>query len=234
MRYVLAAALLLVLAGAWLSWPRTPAPETTNSTTPTIAANHPRAESPDRRGLGPDDEPARARPVREGAGAREAMRQRILDAAAARAASTSPTRAATVADDEPAARERRARKPAAGSEDAAPPQAPLQDRTGNHAYLARVLDEQLMPLVDECHALARETHPDIAGLLDLNVEILGDEDIGGVIDSLEPAPTNEIKDAGLLECVRESLLSVTLPPPKTGGRDAIMLSLRLDPPEKTP
>lgn len=234
MRYVLTVALLLVLVGAWLSWPRTPAPAPANSATPTIAANHPRAESPDRRGLGPDDEPARARPVREGAGAREAMRQRILNAAAARAASTSPTRAATVADDEAAARDRRARKPGAGSEEAAAPPAALNDRTGNHAYLVGVLNEQLMLLVDECHTLARETHPDISGMLDLNVEILGDEDIGGVIDSLEPAPTNEIADPGLLECVRESLLSVTLPPPKTGGRDAIMLSLRLDPPEKTP
>lgn len=232
MRYVLTAVLLLSLVGGWFWLAREPPPAAAPRATPTIAADHPRAEPPDRRGLGPDDEPARARRVREGAVAREVMRERILAAEAARATSTTPTRPPTVADDEPVARDRRPRKPAAGSEEAATPPAALNDRTGNHAYLVGVLNEQLMPLVDECHALARETRPDIAGMLDFNVEILGDEDIGGVIDALEPAPTNEISDPGLLECVRESLLSVTLPPPKTGGRDAIMLSLRLDPPIK--
>ena len=110
----------------------------------------------------------------------------------------------------------------------------MQDRTGNHAYLARVLNQDLLPLVDECEQLARVKHPELAGLLNLNVEILGDEDIGGVIDALEPAANNEVADPELLECVRESLLATTLPAPDQGGRDALMLSLRIGPePGKT-
>lgn len=35
-----------------------------------------------------------------------------------------------------------------------------------------------------------------------------------------------MRDAGLLECVRESLMAVTLPPPTEGGRDRFMLSMR--------
>ena len=125
-------------------------------------------------------------------------------------------------------------RPITTTTDELPAIPPLLDRTGNHAYLARVLSEDLLPLVHECETLAREHHPDLAGLLNLNVEILGDEDIGGVIDSLEPAPDNEVVDPGLLECVRESLLSTTLPPPEQGGRDAMMLSLRIGPEPAAP
>jgi hypothetical protein len=49
-----------------------------------------------------------------------------------------------------------------------------------------------------------------------------------VVDAADPAPTNEIADPQLIECIRESAFSMTLPPPPTGGRMKVMITLRID------
>lgn len=116
-------------------------------------------------------------------------------------------------------------------DDEAPTPGNLIDRTGNHGHMVKVMNEDLMPLVDECYALARETQPELTGMLVLNVEMLGDEDIGGVVESAGLGPDSEIVDPELLECVQESLLSITLPPPPEGGKDAIQMQMRLEPEE---
>ena len=160
---------------------------------------------------------------------REAMRRRIVEAMDAR------QRAAGERDDGSAGGGGRPASPprepsgAMPPEEAAPAPGNLTDRTGNHGYLMKVMNEDLVPLADECYALARETQPELAGMLVIDVEIIGDEDIGGVIESATPGQANELADPGLVECVRESLLSTTLPPPPQGGKDAISLSLRLEP-----
>lgn len=217
MRSVLVGAVLVLalLLGAW--WLRREPPRVAVTTAPPparVAADVRPADD-----VRPSaDEPPRARRLREGAAAREAMHRKITEAIATRPA---PARTAAAEPPTPV------KTATATAPDAAPA---LLDRTGNHPYLARVLGQDLIPLVDECHELARAGNPDLAGMLVFDVEILGDEDIGGVIDSLEPGETNEVTDPAMLECVRESLLSTTLPPPTQGGRDAISLSLRLDPP----
>lgn len=48
--------------------------------------------------------------------------------------------------------------------------------------------------------------------------IVGDEEIGGLVDNVELAEDNEIKHEGLVECMRESMLSVTFDPPQGGGQ----------------
>lgn len=105
----------------------------------------------------------------------------------------------------------------------------LVDRTGTREYLTEVMNDDLMPLADECIMLARETEPELAGMLVLDFEILADEDIGGVVESVAPGQGNEVPNAELIECMRESILATTLPRPEQGGRDAISISLRLSP-----
>jgi hypothetical protein len=161
---------------------------------------------------------------------RDVMRRRIVEAMESR------ERAAAEREEESAGgggAGSSSRKPAGAEppEDAAPTPGNLTDRTGNHGYLMKVMNEDLMPLVDECYTLARETQPELAGMLVMNVDIIGDEEIGGVIEAVAPGQDNELVDPGLIECVRESLLSTTLPPPPEGGKDAVALSLRLEPEE---
>jgi hypothetical protein len=168
---------------------------------------------------------------------REVMRQRIVDAMQAR------ERAAAEREGGAAERGGGATPPNRGTDEAsrkgeakapdeeAPPPGNMIDRTGNHGHMVKVMNEDLMPLVDECYALARETQPELTGMLVLDVEMIGDEDIGGVVETVAPGQGNELVDPGLMECVQESLLSTTLPPPPEGGKDSIALSLRLEPEE---
>lgn len=173
--------------------------------------------------------PSRARSKAE----REAMRRRILEAMQAREGAAGREGGGTkegadgagkAGEPGPEAPELK-RRP----DDEAPAPGNLIDRTGNHGHLVKVMNEDLMPLVDECYALARETQPELTGLLVLDVEMIGDADLGGVIESAVLGKENELVDPALVECVQESLLSVTLPPPPEGGKDAIQLQMRLEP-----
>ena len=190
----------------------------------TAAAREPAAAS----APGASTPPSRVRSKAE----REAMRRRILEAMQTRergpeadtprgAGATPPRRGS----DAPG----REGEPKKRPDDGAPAPGNLIDRTGNHGHMVKVMNEDLMPLVDECYALARETQPELTGLLVLDVEMIGDEDIGGVVESAGLGKDSELVDPSLVECVQESLLSVTLPPPPEGGKDSIQLQMRLEP-----
>jgi hypothetical protein len=167
---------------------------------------------------------------------REAMRRKIVEAMQVRDVAAAEPEGGASHDDEdgragkagePTPRSGRPRAP----DEETPTPGNLIDRTGNHGHMVKVMNEDLMPLVDECYALARETQPELTGLLVLDVEMIGDEDIGGVIETAVLGQGNEIVDPALVECVQESLLSTTLPPPPEGGKDAISLQMKLEPEE---
>lgn len=155
---------------------------------------------------------------------RKAMRQRIIAGLIARenAAKRSPK-----GDSKPPAKA--SERPPARAAEQAPVVGNLKDRSGNHSYLLKVMNEELMPLADECYALALEQNPTLKGDLMLNIETIGDEEIGGVVEVVEPGPDNQIVDPLLLECMRESIFATTLPAPDESGRDAFMLSMPLHP-----
>lgn len=173
---------------------------------------------------------ARARRIREGAGERAVLRERIAEAVAAR--ERGPRRGGGAERGEAtsaAERVKATRGETDGDEDEGAGARPeLVDRSGNRGYLTRVMSRELLPLADECFELARGRSPGLAGVLVIDVELLGDEELGGVVDAAEPGEGNEIRDLEVIECVRESLLATTLPPPPQGGRDAFSLSLRFE------
>lgn len=216
---VVAVLAVLVLTGAWLvmgSGPSAsphapPGPEAT----PTELVISDRARDP---APGDAREPSSRAATKAEAEAeqraaarreRDILHKRIATAVQAREQASPPT----AVDD-------RDRQPTPGG---------LTDRTGKHGYLLDVMNHDLLPLADECYALARETDPELAGMLIMSIELIGDDELGGVVETAEPASNNELANADLIECVRESLLSTTLPPPPTDGRDALELSLRLEP-----
>lgn len=170
----------------------------------------------------------RALKIRARAEERAVMHRRISEAMAAREAAAQ----VKAKDVEEARAVERANQAKAAEADVPLPGQQMIDRSGNRAYLTRVMSQELIPLADECYAMARERAPELAGMMELDVALVGDEDVGGVVESVEVSANNKIKDPELLECVRESLMATTLPPPEQGGRDAFMMSMKFAPDEQ--
>jgi len=104
----------------------------------------------------------------------------------------------------------------------------LRDRVGGRDALVKALNHQFMPLAQDCIARAQAQRPSLQGMLALALETLADEEHGAVVDIAQAAPNNEIVDADLWECIRESAYSLSLPPPPSRGREAFVLTLPLD------
>ena len=89
------------------------------------------------------------------------------------------------------------------------------------AYIQQRVKEDLVPLARECYESALEDDAALAGRLVMRFAIAGDEDIGGVVDEVELAEDSDIKHPGLLECMRESMYTVTFDPPEGYGRVSV-------------
>ena len=95
----------------------------------------------------------------------------------------------------------------------------LRDKIGGRPALLERLNRDFMPLASECIEQAQERMPQLAGMLAIGLETLADEQLGAVVDAADPAPGNRIMDPLLLECIRESAFSLSLPPPPGSGRE---------------
>lgn len=108
----------------------------------------------------------------------------------------------------------------------------LTDRSdGQLAGLMQSFQEDVMPLADECYSLARDTEPELAGGLDLEFEIVGDEDVGGMVDAVDLLDSSEIQNEQLIECMRETLFSTIFPAPDDSGSTEVKLTLEFSPDE---
>lgn len=216
---VVAAIVLLGLA----LYPRREPEETANALRPPsvvqpatgTAVGPSGATSPASAGHGPPGSEATARHTR---GARppsaEAMqrRQRVLDALAQRTAS-SPSAAGTAG--------------ASGTSGKREyPPGTMADKSGGElAAEVKVLNHEFIPLVDECFDQAHERNPKLGGTLALSVTIAAAEGVGGIIESVEPAPMNQLHDEELIECARQSAFGIEMPNPKGNGRKEAQLTM---------
>lgn len=105
----------------------------------------------------------------------------------------------------------------------------LRNNLGGREALVEHLNREFMPLASECIEQAQDRAPQLSGMVGISLETMSDEQHGGVIAAADPAPSNTVADPLLLECIRESALSVSLPPPLTSGREKFEITLRVVP-----
>lgn len=161
------------------------------------------------------------------------------DAPRSTAVGSAPTRADERLAHAQAQRQRilaaaRAREAAAARSDASPGIEPsaapdeLTDRTdGAHPALLAALNSDFLPLASECITTAKQADPELGGMLTMNLDIVADEDLGAVIETIDFPVTDNVADAELQTCVRETALSMMLPPDHS-GRAQLMITLDLD------
>ncbi len=144
---------------------------------------------------------------------RDALRERILERERTGAGDWDPAR--------------RAEPEAAGNDDgeAAAPAPGLVDQIGGRDALVAALNRDFMPLASECIEQATSRNAGMQGMLAIELDVLSDPELGAVVDRAEYPEANEVHDAELLDCIRETALSTTLPPPPAGGRDAFRITM---------
>lgn len=153
---------------------------------------------------------------------REAVRDKILDGI--RAAQSQPRRDTAAS---PAAPADAAPSDAEGGEPGT-----VTDRSdGKLTSLLSTINDDFMPLANECYAQALQTEPELGGMLDLGFSVIADEDVGGLVDEIEVGEENEIHNAGMIECIRETMLSTYFPSPAQTGQQDVRLTLRFEPDE---
>ena len=225
MNRAIAAALVLVLGGA-LAWMLLRKPE--DPVEPAEAAATARektqpSSTPEAGELPPVGRVAQKRRVTKAE--REAFRRRIAEGVARRKAQRER---GEPAKDEPA--EAPEDDGEGEDEDEGEPSEGIKDRTdGKFGSLVGAINEDFLPLAQECYEQALETDPELRGMLDMNFDIIADEEIGGIVDAVELGEENEIANAGMHECIRETMLSTIFPPPPDSGSTGVRLTLRFEP-----
>lgn len=100
------------------------------------------------------------------------------------------------------------------------PDEPAQDQPAlDKDYIRERIREDLIPVAVECYESVLEDEPEAGGKIVMKFAILGDPEVGGVVDeaTVDPEQTT-FANAALHECMRESLMAVNFEAPPEGGR----------------
>ncbi len=77
---------------------------------------------------------------------------------------------------------------------------------------------EIVPLVRECYELGLEEEPSLAGRMVARFTIVGDPDIGGIVEEVTLGEESDLESPVVEECVRETMYTLELAAPEEGGR----------------
>jgi hypothetical protein len=97
------------------------------------------------------------------------------------------------------------------------PPAPGSEPGIEPEYIRESVQQQFFPVAKKCYVDALATTPHLAGTIDMWFVIVGDKNVGGIVESVDVLDKSTLRDPDVIECLRESFLGVTFPPPKGGG-----------------
>jgi hypothetical protein len=122
----------------------------------------------------------------------------------------------------------RSADPAGAREDEAPSDPPELDAD----YIRERIQEDLVPVAIECYESALADEPELAGTLVMSFAIIGDPEVGGVVDEATIAADQSTLDNEFVrECIRESMMAVSFEAPPDGGRVLVTYPIRFAPDE---
>jgi hypothetical protein len=96
-------------------------------------------------------------------------------------------------------------------------------------YIQARIRGDFMPMARECYDAALERDGGLSGTMVFQFAIVGDESVGGIVESAELDPSSTLAEPEFVTCMRESLLSVTFVPPAHGGRVTVTYPFVLSP-----
>ena len=100
-----------------------------------------------------------------------------------------------------------------------PPMPSSPDGKIDPSYIQSVIRADMLPMAQKCYEELLARKPDAGGRVEMVFKIVGDDDLGGIIEEaeLDGGVAGALGDAKMETCMRESLLSLAFrPPPKDG------------------
>ena len=65
-------------------------------------------------------------------------------------------------------------------------------------------------------------------MLALGVKLASAEGVGSIFESVEPTSANEVDDPEMIDCIRESAFTISLPMPKANSLHQGVLTIPID------
>jgi hypothetical protein len=100
-------------------------------------------------------------------------------------------------------------------------------------YIQEHVRNEFFPVARQCYASLAERVPDAGGTVDLAFNIVGNANIGGVVEQVDVLNKSTLRDPEFVACMRQSFLSVTFPPPEGGGMVSVEYPIQFDPGEES-
>lgn len=92
--------------------------------------------------------------------------------------------------------------------------------------------EDVAPAAERCYLARLAKDPSLHARVDIVLTFLGHEGIGTVVDEADIVAAS-LEDSDLVECMRQSILTLVMEPPRSGGKRTVSHSLVFAPPDAT-
>ena len=107
------------------------------------------------------------------------------------------------------------------------------------SYIQENFRADMFPLIKQCYDSALKRSPALGGRLLIKFAIVGDPQVGGIVEEAAFADESNLKDEEMETCVRESVMTLTFDKPPSGGGKVmvtypILFSPGDEPPEEKP
>jgi hypothetical protein len=84
-------------------------------------------------------------------------------------------------------------------------------------YIQERVRDDFFPLAKKCYEDGLTVNPRLEGRVVFAFNIVGDAKIGGIVEAVDVLNESTLRDPEVIDCMRQSFLSVTFPPPPAGG-----------------
>ncbi len=111
-----------------------------------------------------------------------------------------------------------------------PPPPPVEEgRPFDKDYIRSRIREDYIPLAKDCYDKGLKKNPKLEGKLTASFRIVGNKNVGGIIDWVDTSKGTTLDDKDVVECLEQSLYSVSFQAPPNDGVVTVTYPLTFSP-----
>ncbi len=110
-----------------------------------------------------------------------------------------------------------------------PPPSPEEARPFDKDYIRSRIREDYVPLAKDCYEKGLKKNPKLEGKLTASFRIVGNKNVGGIIDWVDASTDTTLGDKDVIDCLEQSLYSVSFQAPPNDGIVTVTYPLTFSP-----